>query len=67
MTTNRHAYICECPGPCRERIYLRPARYRELARYGTLVSPYCAAGRVVLLAEPGVRVVASTLNEERSP
>lgn len=65
MSQNPHRYVCECPyRSCRERITLTPARYSELARFGCVVSPYCTSGRTVLLAEPGVRVVATTRLEE---
>ena len=62
MTTTLHNYICECNDRrCRERVPLRPARYRELARHGAVVSPYCVGGRLVLYRDPHVRVVASSL------
>ena len=60
------AYACECGERCGERIHMTLTRYRELSRIGNVVSPYCAHGRVVLLADEDVVVVRSHL-VERSP
>lgn len=54
-----HGYICECGDKCGQVLRLYPAQFRELSRYGAVVSPYCTADRRVVHREPGVRVVAS--------
>jgi hypothetical protein len=62
-------FMCECRGPCRRAIDIRPETYRELRLMGTVLTPDCAEreDRFVLYEWNAHCVVALSIGSRMRP